>query len=56
VLAPGLVRSSSEDPMELLQNAKHEIKFVALVLRTMIHAAQQRKGKSQLVTLLEGLQ
>lgn len=38
VFAPCLLRSASEDPLELLQNSKYEIKFLVLLFRTMAGA------------------
>jgi hypothetical protein len=36
VFAPGLLRGESEDPMEMMQNSKHEIKFVASLFKHLI--------------------
>lgn len=38
VFAPCLLRSTSEDPQELLLNSKYEIKFLVLLFRTMANA------------------
>jgi len=43
VLAPGLLRNQSEDPLEMLANSKFEIAFVAMMFKHI--AAQQQQGR-----------